>query len=327
MSPFRITRTSGPAGSVTELRIDVLDGLTAKHKTLPPKWFYDTRGSQLFEDITELCPEYYPTRIERALLATHADKIAAATEARTLIELGSGASKKTRILLDALPQLHTYVPVDVSESALAQAGQALAHDRTDLLIRAVIGDFTPPFELPDTPGPRLTAFLGSTIGNLLPGERAEFLAALGAQMAPRDTLLLGVDLVKDEAQLVAAYDDAAGVTAQFNKNVLAVINRELRADFDLDAFTHVAVWNADHERVEMRLRSRSAQSVKIPALDLVVDFAEGEELRTETSAKFREEGVRSELAVAGMTLSHWWEDPDRLYGLALAVPTPHATTR
>jgi L-histidine N-alpha-methyltransferase len=326
MSPFHISRTLPAAGSVTALRIDVLDGLTSKHKTLPPKWFYDARGSQLFEDICEL-PEYYPTRTERALLTSHAGHIAAATGARTLCELGSGTSQKTRILLDAMPRLHTYVPVDVSESAITQAGQTLLRDRADLHIHAVIGDFTPPFDLPDTPGPRLTAFLGSTIGNLLPGERAEFLAAIRSQMAHQDALLLGMDLVKDEAQMVTAYNDAAGVTSDFNKNMLAVINRELRADFHLDAFSHIALWNGDYERVEMRLRSRTAQTVRIPALDLVVDFAEGEDLRTETSAKFREEAVRSELAMAGMTLTHWWTDPHRLYALALAVPTTHPTAR
>ncbi|MGW1290265.1 L-histidine N(alpha)-methyltransferase [Streptomyces sp. NPDC002586] len=326
MSPFHITRLPGPAGSVAELRIDVLDGLTAKHKTLAPKWLYDTRGSRLFEDITQL-PEYYPTRTERALLSGHADQIAAATDAHTLIELGSGSAKKTSILLDALPHVHTYVPIDLSESALTQAGQALQQDRPRLHVHAVLADFTPPFELPDTPGPRLTAILGSTIGNLMPGERAELLAATCANMGPADALLMGVDLVKNEEQLLAAYDDTAGVTAEFNKNVLAVINRELRADFDPDAFIHVALWNADHERVEMRLRSRAAQSVRIPALDLFVDFAQDEELRTETAAKFREAGVRSELTAAGLALKHWWTDPTGGYGLALAVPGAKAAAR
>ncbi|MGI5379880.1 L-histidine N(alpha)-methyltransferase [Streptomyces sp. CA-251387] len=318
MSPFLLTRTLPEDATDAALRADVLKGLTSTPKTLPPKWFYDARGSELFEQITEL-PEYYPTRAEREILVDRAGEIAAASGARTLVELGSGSSEKTRYLIDALTGLHTYVPVDVSESALSQAGQALIEERPGLDVHALIADFTAGLSLPDTPGPRLLAFLGGTIGNLLPAERAAFLASVRALLSPGDALLLGTDLVKDERVLVEAYDDAAGVTAAFNKNVLAVINRELGADFDPGAFDHVALWDARSEWIEMRLRSRTAQTVKVPALDLAVDFAAGEEMRTEVSAKFRKEGVRTELSAAGLELAHWWTDGQGRFALSLSV--------
>ncbi|MEU7719059.1 L-histidine N(alpha)-methyltransferase [Streptomyces tibetensis] len=318
MSPFRLTRTLPEDATDAALRADVHRGLTGRPKSLPPKWFYDAHGSDLFEEITEL-PEYYPTRAEREILLARSGDIAAATRARTLVELGSGSSEKTRHLLDALTDLHTYVPVDVSESALDQAGQALAAERPGLDVHALIADFTAELTLPDTPGPRLVAFLGGTIGNLLPAERAAFLASVRALLAPGDALLLGTDLVKDEEVLVRAYDDGAGVTAAFNKNVLTVINRELGGDFEPNAFDHVAVWDAGHEWIEMRLRSRTAQTVKVPALDLAVDFAAGEEMRTEVSAKFRQEGVRAELSAAGLDLTHWWTDGAGRFALSLSV--------
>ncbi|MCX5528021.1 L-histidine N(alpha)-methyltransferase [Streptomyces bobili] len=318
MSPFQITRTLPEDATDAALRADVLQGLTATPKTLPPKWFYDAHGSELFERITEL-PEYYPTRAEREILVDRAGEIAAATGARTLVELGSGSSEKTRHVIDALTDLDTYVPVDVSESALTGAGRALIAERPGLNVHALIADFTAPLTLPDTPGPRLVAFLGGTIGNLLPEERAAFLGSVRALLSPGDALLLGTDLVKDEEVLVRAYDDAAGVTAAFDKNVLSVVNRELGADFDPGAFDHVALWDARNEWIEMRLRSRTAQTVKLPALDLAVDFAAGEELRTEVSAKFREEGVRAELAAAGLELSHWWTDREGRFALSLST--------
>ena len=222
--------------------------------------------------------------------------------------------------VDALTGLRTYVPVDVSESALTQAGQALVEERPGLEVHALIADFTAGLDLPDTPGPRLVAFLGGTIGNLLPPERAAFLASVRTLLSPGDALLLGTDLVKDERVLVDAYDDAAGVTAAFNKNVLTVINRELGADFDPGAFDHVAVWDPRQEWIEMRLRSRTAQTVKVPALDLAVDFAAGEEMRTEVSAKFRRDGVRAELTAAGLELTHWWTDAAGRFALSLSTP-------
>jgi L-histidine N-alpha-methyltransferase len=318
VSPFHLTRTLPEDATDAALRADVREGLTGSPKTLPPKWFYDARGSELFEEITAL-PEYYPTRAEREILRARAGEIAAASGARTLVELGSGSSEKTRHLIDALTGLHTYVPVDVSESALTLAGRALAAERPGLDVHALIADFTARLTLPGTPGPRLVAFLGGTIGNLLPAERAAFLASVRALLAPGDALLLGTDLVKDERVLVRAYDDAAGVTAAFNKNVLTVVNRELGADFDPDAFEHVALWDAGHEWIEMRLRSRTTQTVKIPSLGLAVDFAAGEELRTEVSAKFRQDGVRGELSAAGLELTRWWTDGEARFALSLSV--------
>ncbi|MGD6749226.1 L-histidine N(alpha)-methyltransferase [Streptomyces sp. BH105] len=317
MSPFRMTRTLPEDATDAALRSDVLHGLTHSPKTLPPKWFYDARGSELFDEITQL-PEYYPTRAEREILIARAHEIAEATGARTLVELGSGSSDKTRHLLDALAGLTTYVPVDVSESALRGAADTLLAERPALDIHAMVTDFTTAFDLPQTPGPRLVAFLGGTIGNLLPDERSAFLGAVRGLLSPGDFFLLGTDLVKDEATLVAAYDDAAGVTAAFNKNVLTVMDRELGADFDPDAFEHVALWNAECEWIEMRLRATTAQTVKIPDLDLEVDFAAGEEVRTEVSAKFRQEVVKAELHEVGLELAHWWTDTEGRFALSLS---------
>ena len=307
------------------LRADARSGLTATPKSLPPKWFYDAQGSALFEKITEL-PEYYPTRAERSILRAAAPEIAALSKASSLVELGSGSSEKTRLLLSALRDagtLRAYVPVDVSESALAGAGDALAAEYPELAVHAVVADFGQDLGIPDGSagdGPRLVAFLGSTIGNMVPAERAGFLRRVRAGLAPGDTFLLGTDLVKDPAVLVPAYDDAAGVTAAFNKNVLAVLNAELGADFDLDAFDHVAVWDAEHEWVEMRLRATAAQTVRVRDLGLTVSFAAGEEMRTEVSAKFREAGVRAELAAAGLEMRSWWTDAAGQFGLSLAFP-------
>jgi L-histidine Nalpha-methyltransferase len=308
------------------LRADARAGLTATPKSLPPKWFYDAQGSELFEKITEL-PEYYPTRAERSILRAVATEIAAATQAATLIELGAGSAEKTRLLLSALQRegtLRGYVPVDVSESALRAAGDALTGEYPGLIVRPVVADFgADDLGIPagtDGEVTRLVAFLGSTIGNMVPAERAVFLRRVREQLTAGDAFLLGTDLVKDPAVLVAAYDDSAGVTAAFNKNVLSVLNGELGADFDLDAFEHVAVWDAEHEWIEMRLRSSSAQVVRVRDLDLTVSFAAGEEMRTEVSAKFRQEGVRAELAAAGLELRSWWTDPEGRFGLCLAVP-------
>ncbi|MFG3227408.1 L-histidine N(alpha)-methyltransferase [Kitasatospora sp. NPDC048194] len=323
MDTFDLTRLLPADHFSTALRHDVQQGLTSQPKWLPPKWFYDARGSELFEEITRL-PEYYPTRAERAILTARAGEIAAATGARTLVELGSGSSEKTRLLLDALRSLGTleaYVPVDVSESALTAAGTALAAEYPGLAVHGVLADFTAKLGLPPEGGPRLVAFLGGTVGNLLPPERAAFLRGLRAALDPGDFLLLGTDLVKDPAVLVAAYDDASGVTAEFNRNVLNVLNRELGADFDPDAFEHVARWDAEQEWIEMRLRSLRSQTVKIPALDLPVNFDRGEELRTEVSAKFRRERVAGELASAGLRLTHWWTDPEGRFGLSLSAPS------
>jgi L-histidine Nalpha-methyltransferase len=304
------------------LRADVLAGLTATPKWLPPKWFYDERGSELFDKIT-LLDEYYPTRAEREILAASAAEIAAATKSSTLVELGSGTGDKTRLLLDALAdtgRLGEYVPVDVSESALVTAASTMLARYPGLRVHAVLSDFTEHLGFPDPSGPRLVAFLGGTIGNLLPAERAEFLASLRAQLQSGDALLLGTDLVKDPAVLIAAYDDAAGVTAEFNKNILRVLNGELDGDFDVDEFDHVAIWNARDEWIEMRLRSAIDQTVLLRAMDLSVRFRAGEQMRTEISAKFRREGVTAELAAAGLELRSWWTDAQGRFALSLSIP-------
>ena len=302
------------------LREDVRIGLTATPKWLPPKWFYDARGSDLFEEITRL-PEYYPTRTERAVLAENAPAIARITEAKTLVELGSGSSEKTRLLLDAMltrGTLGSFVPLDVSESALAAGVESLAVTYPGLSEQGVVGDFGRHLRHLPEGDSRVVAFLGGTIGNLTPEERAAFLSALRAVLHDGEWLLLGADLVKDPAMLVPAYDDAAGVTAEFNRNVLRVVNRELSADFDPLAFDHVALWQPGTEWIEMRLRSRVSQRVGIRELGLTVDFAAGEDLRTEISSKFRRAGLESELGQAGFTLRHWWTDPDGWFGVALA---------
>ncbi len=311
-----------PSSAAEALRADVLRGLTATPKTLPPKWFYDERGSELFDQITRL-PEYYPTRAERSILVQHAGDVAAACGADTLVELGSGTSEKTRLLLTALREaggLARFVPFDVDPSVLRAAGAAVAREYPGVAVHAVVGDFERHLPLLPGGGRRLVAFLGSTIGNFEPAPRAEFLRSLASTLTPGDSFLLGTDLVKDPARLVAAYDDSAGVTAAFDRNVLAVVNRELKADFDLDAFDHVARWDAGAEWVEMRLRSRRAQTVSIAALDLTVDFAEGEQMRTEVSAKFRRDRVEDELAAAGLRMTEWWTDADADFGLSLSVP-------
>jgi L-histidine N-alpha-methyltransferase len=303
------------------LRADARAGLTSTPKSLPPKWFYDDRGSALFCDIMRL-PEYYPTRAEHEILLARGAEIAMAGGADTLVELGSGSSEKTRALLDAMRaagRLRRYVPVDVSETVLVDTAEALQAEYPGLAVHAVVADFTHQLGQLPQDGLRMVAFLGGTIGNLLPAERAQFLADVRATLEPGDSLLLGTDLVKSPAVLVPAYDDAAGVTAEFNKNVLRVLNRELKADFDPDAFGHVAFWDPEREWVEMRLRSLRDQTVDVAALDLQVDFAAGEEMRTEISAKFRPDGVESELAAAGFSLRHWWTDEPGRFALSLSV--------
>ena len=303
------------------LRRDVLDGLRGSPKSLPPKWFYDSVGSDLFDQITRL-PEYYPTRAEAEILRARSAEIASVTAADTLVELGSGTSEKTRTLLAALNDggaLRRFVPFDVDASMLSAAGTAIQREYPDIEIAAVCGDFEEHLsEIPDG-GRRLFVFLGSTIGNLTDDPRAEFLAALAGVMRPGDSLLLGTDLVKDTDRLVRAYDDAAGVTAQFNRNVLAVINRELDADFDVDAYRHVARWNSVEERMEMYLRAEKTQRVCIAALDLTVELAAGEEILTEVSCKFRADAVAAELARAGLRRTRWWTDDAGDFGLSLAV--------
>ncbi len=319
--PIRVDVHLSGVDLETALADDVRSGLTATPKELPPKWFYDDRGSDLFDQITRL-PEYYPTRAERAILDARASEIAALTGADTLVELGSGTSEKTRLLLSALADAGTldrFVPFDVSEQTLRDTATAVAEEY-GIDVHAVVGDFER--HLPEVPdgGRRLIAFLGGTIGNLAPDARAAFLAEIADGLGPDDTLLLGTDLVKDVDRLEAAYDDAAGVTAEFNRNVLHVVNRELDADFVPASFEHVARFDPTHEWIEMRLRATAPMKVQVGALDLLVEFSEHEEMRTEISAKFRREGVEAELAAAGLELVAWWTDPPGDFALSLARP-------
>ena len=299
---------------------DVRRGLTRQPRVLPPKWLYDDLGSELFDRITRL-PDYYPFLAERSILEAHAADIAAASGATSLIELGSGTSEKTRLLLDAFTatgQLSRFAAIDVSEGTLRQAAAGIAARYPGLDVQAVVGDFTLHLAHLPAGGRRMVAFLGGTIGNLYPGERREFLTRIAGLFGPGDHLLLGTDLVKETARLEAAYDDAAGVTAEFNKNVLNVLNRELGADFDLDAFEHVARFDAREERMDIRLRSLAEQSVRLDGLDLEIEFAAGEEMRTEISAKFTRERLECVYTEAGLELCGWFTDGAGDYALSLA---------
>ncbi|OHV39623.1 methyltransferase [Pseudofrankia sp. EUN1h] len=354
-----IERHLTEAQRAAALAADARAGLTATPKELPPTWFYDTTGSMLFGKITEL-PEYYQTRTERGILSAHAADLSAALAtalpgggADTLVELGSGTSEKTRMLLAALAgtgRLRRFVPLDVDADALSRAGAAAKAAHPGLAVHAVVGDFrqhlgllptagtatrttTRPegaalgVEAPgegapgmgDAPAGTLVAFFGGTIGNLRPPERHLLLTGLRERVGQDGALLLGTDLVKDPRRLVAAYDDSAGVTAAFNRNVLTVLNRELGADFDLRGFAHVARWDPENRWIEMRLRSVRAQTVRLTNLDLTVSFADGEEMRTEISAKFDRATVERELTAAGWRLTHWWTDPEDDFALSLAM--------
>jgi L-histidine N-alpha-methyltransferase len=304
------------------MRADAISGLLAATKSIPPVWFYDERGSQLFEQITQL-PEYYPTRAERRLLEAYAPAIVELSKADTLVELGAGACEKTRVLLDAMQDLGTltrYVPFDVSDDFLRDAASALAETYSDLAIHLVIGDFSEHLSAIPTEGRRMVAFLGGTIGNLDPTQRARFLFDLNCTMSSDDSLLLGTDLVKDPRRLVAAYDDAAGVTAQFNKNVLYVLNEQLGGDFDPDLFTHVALWNEREQWIEMRLRATEATDVMLRDAGISVRFEQGEEILTEISAKFTPERLEAELHAAGFVIDSMWGAGEGEFLLTLAHP-------
>jgi L-histidine N-alpha-methyltransferase len=308
-----------PPAAERTLREDVLDGLTRPFKEIPPKHFYDARGSELFEQICEL-PEYYPTRTERAILEQYAPAIAARTEAAELVELGAGYATKTRLLIDAM-DLERFIPVDVSETTVRECARQLVGEYPGLSVHGLVGDFERHLvHLPEPAGTRVVAFLGGTIGNFPPGSRRRFLRTIARTLGDDGWLLLGTDLVKDPRILEAAYDDAAGVTAEFNLNVLHVMNRELGADFDVEGFDHVAFWDADREWIEMRLRSRHRQTVRFPDLDLTVHFEQREEMRTEISAKFTPTRIRGDFAAAGLELVEIFTDEDDLFALSLARP-------
>jgi L-histidine Nalpha-methyltransferase len=312
-----------PDRYLAALRADVRAGLTATPKTLPPKYFYDERGSELFDQITRL-PEYYLTRAETSILHAHAAEIAALSGCESLVELGSGTSAKTGLLLRSMLDagtLHEFVPLDVDPAVLAEATDSLAARYPRLRLAPFVGDFEHDLGAIPPGGRRMIAFLGSTIGNLDPAGRARLLSQVRAALQPGDTFLVGTDLVKETERLVRAYNDAAGVTAEFNRNVLQVINKELSADFDVDAFEHVAIWNAVSQWIEMRLRSAAPQTVRIADINLTVSFAAGEEMRTEISAKFRPEQVRAELAAADLDPVRSWTDDNADFALTLARRT------
>jgi L-histidine N-alpha-methyltransferase len=300
---------------------DVLDGLTRPFKELPPKHFYDARGAELFDRICEL-PEYYPTRAERSILEHNAGELARLTRAAELVELGSGTAAKTRVLLDALHgagTLRRYVPVDVTESMVRDCAIELTGEYPGLQVHGVIGDFERHLDqIPPAVGPRIVAFLGGTIGNFPPGSRRRVLREISRLLGPEDHLLMGTDLVKDPRVLQAAYDDAQGITAEFNRNVLRVLNRELDADFEPDDFDHVALFDAEHEWIEMRLRARREHTTIVRDLDLPVHFDAGEEMRTEISAKFTAERLEGDLLASGMELVRWLTDPEELFALTLS---------
>ncbi len=303
------------------LAADVRAGLTTTPKSLPPVWFYDDRGSRLFDEITRL-PEYYLTRAEHAILSTHAEEIAIRADADVLVEIGSGTSEKTRLLLDAMTRssrLKRFVPFDVSEETLRDAAASIA-DTYSVAVHAVVGDFHRHVGTLPRDGRRLVAFLGSTVGNLTPAERHRFFLDLDTTMSHDEWLLLGTDLVKDPRRLLAAYNDSQGITAEFNRNVLHVMNRELDATFATEAYDHVAVWNADERRIEMRLRAQRAQRVSVRALDLDVTFNAGEDLLTEISSKFTAEQVGDELDAGGFVVEETWTDPAGDFLLTLARP-------
>jgi L-histidine Nalpha-methyltransferase len=314
-------------GQERSLADDVLDGLTKPFKELPPKHFYDARGAELFDQICEL-PEYYPTRTERSILQQAAERLARATAAEELVELGSGTAAKTRVLLDALHRAGTlklYIPVDVTESMVRDCARELTEEFPGLRVHGVIGDFERHLDrVPAAEGPRVVVFLGGTIGNFPPGSRRRFLREIAKLLGPEDYLLMGTDLVKDPEILTQAYDDAQGVTAEFNRNLLRVLNRELQADFDPEDFEHVALFDREHEWIEMRLRARRAHTTTVRDLGLSVRFEEGEEMRTEISAKFTQERVEDDLSAAGLEIVDWLTDPQKLFAITLSRPSPGA---
>jgi L-histidine Nalpha-methyltransferase len=324
MTSLQFERRLPPDLRANALRADAREGLTASVKYIPSKWIFDAKGTELWEKITQL-PEYYPFRAERDILRAVADEIAAITQASSIIELGSGSAIKTTILLGALRRaatIRTYASIDISESALMTAGARLIGEYPGLSVRAVLADFETQAEaiaMHECPSPRLVLFLGGTIGQLMPAQRAGFLRRLHGIFHPGDMLLLGVDLVKDPAELIAAYDDSAGVSTEFNKNLLAVLNARVGADFNLDNFDYVVTWQDEAEYLAMWEQSRIDQVVRLSEIDLFVEIAAGERIWTGISAKFRRDGIQAELESAGFSLQRWWTDPDGRYALSLST--------
>jgi L-histidine N-alpha-methyltransferase len=317
--PVRIDDHLG-GGPTDSMAADVRAGFARQPRELSPKYFYDARGSELFDRITAL-RDYYPARCERALLNRHAPELVSDTGARELVEIGSGMASKTRALLYAMAgagTLRRYVPFDVDRSVVEGCASELTEHYPGLAVHGVVGDFGKHLELLPDGKERVFAFLGGTVGNLHPPERADFLSRLQALMDPTDRLIVGTGLVADRAVMEAAYNDSQGVTAEFNRNVLRVLNDGLDADFDVDAFDHRAFFDAESSWIEMRLRARGEQSVRIEGAGLDVHFADGEELRTEVSCKFTPDRVRADLGAAGLELDAFLTDEEELFALAVA---------
>ncbi len=318
-APVTVSHLTEPTDYRAQLIEDVRHGFTAYRKHLPSQYFYDARGSELFEDITRL-PEYYLTRAETEILTEHADEIMERIQPRELIELGSGSSRKTQILIEAMHRIgsgSTYVPIDVSEAALRDAAKALCDDYSWLRIDALVGDYMVDLGRVPRHGRRLIAFLGSTVGNYVPTQRYALFRSVAGALEPGDAILLGVDLVKDEASMVAAYDDSAGVTAEFNLNILRIVNRELDADIPLDAFEHVTRFDEQFSCMAQSLRAKREVVANIRALDLAVTFLEGEEIHTEVSCKFTKDQVIHDFQAAGLKLDRWLTDSNNRFALAL----------
>ncbi|MGA8245472.1 MAG: L-histidine N(alpha)-methyltransferase [Nocardioides sp.] len=320
MTRTRVSVLLEPGSASSALVQDVRRGLGSQPLTLPPKWLYDDEGSRLFDEITRL-PEYYPTEAERSILAERAAEIATLSDATTLVELGSGTSDKTHTLLeafDAAGHLARFVPVDVSEGTLREAAEQIAATYHGVRVEAIVGDFTLHLGHLPRDDRKLVAFLGGTIGNLYVEERRAFLGALADSCEPGDWLLLGTDLVKDADRLIAAYDDPGGITERFVRNGLQVLNRDLGADFDVEAFTYVPFWDPHLRRMDLRLRSEMPQRIRIPGAGLDLHLASGEEIRMEISTKFTLESIREELACVGFEVLHTWTDGAGDFGVTLA---------
>ena len=313
-------RGGAPTPAALRMLTDVRHGLRAPRKELPPTYFYDAYGSRLFDEITRL-PEYYPTRAERALLLDRAEEIVAVTEPRALAELGAGTADKSRILLRALTEtrLTQYLPIDVDGETLRATAASLRIELPTLEVRPIVADMRDDVRAAGARHPLLYAFLGSTIGNFAPDDATTLLGRIRESLRPTDRLLLGVDLVKDVATLEAAYNDARGVTAEFNRNVLRVLNRELGADFDTDAFAHHAFYDRELHRIEMHLVARTTQRVHVPGLGALT-IAARESIRTEISCKYDRPSAEALLAGSGFALTEWMTDEERRFALVLAVP-------
>ena len=318
-APVTVSHLTAPTDHHAQMIEDVRHGLTAYRKHLASKYFYDKRGSELFEEITRL-PEYYLTEAETEILAGRADGIMTEFQPDEMLELGSGSSLKTRMLIESMyrnSRGRRYVPIDISEEAIRTAASRICDDYPWLEVEGLVGDYVPDLTKIRRRGRRLVVFLGSTIGNYVPTLRHSLLRSVADALQPEDAFALGLDLVKDEPTMIAAYDDAQGVSAKFNKNILHVINRELGGDIPVDAFDHVTRFDSELSCMSQSLRASRRVVANIVALDLAVTFVPGEEIHTEVSCKFTEHQVRDEFEAAGMKLNNWLTDQGDRFAIAV----------